>query len=119
MTLVSWSYMLRVMSMGERIRGARERAGLRPQETADALEVSREALWQWENNIAIPKLAHLIAFCRLVGASLDEITGLRSPDDGLSQWERLGRTLTDDQRARLLRVGEAFTSYNEPKKPTG
>lgn len=111
--------MLGVMTLGKRIRAARERAGKTQHEVAVALGLeSRESVSNWERDKNPPTLPNLIAFCDYVQASLDEVAGLRE-ESWLHEWEALGRALNADQRDRLRQVGEAFRSYNAPKKPTG
>lgn len=68
--------------MNERIKAARTSAGLRQEDVAEQLEVSRPAITQWEGDgekRTVPSLGNLIAFAKLVcqrtGASVATVSG--------------------------------------------
>lgn len=61
------------MSLGERIREQRKRAGLSQEQLAERLHVSRQAVTKWEADKGIPDVANLIAISDAFGWSLDEL----------------------------------------------
>lgn len=61
------------MSLGEKIRERRKKAGLSQEELAEKLHVSRQAVTKWETDRGIPDVANLIAVSDLFGISLDEL----------------------------------------------
>ena len=63
------------MNLGERIYQLRNERNLSQGDLADRLEVSRQSVSKWENNMAVPDLDKLIKLCDIFEISLDELTG--------------------------------------------
>ncbi|MDE6606720.1 MAG: helix-turn-helix domain-containing protein [Lachnospiraceae bacterium] len=61
------------MSLGEKIRDQRKRAGLSQEQLAEKLNVSRQAITKWETNKGVPDISNLIAISDEFGLSLDEL----------------------------------------------
>lgn len=55
MTETSTAPALPVWSLGDRLRKAREHAGLSRDELADKLGVKKNSLWNWETNASQPR----------------------------------------------------------------
>ena len=77
------------MNLGERIYELRNEKNLSQGDLADALDVSRQSVSKWENDIAVPDLDKLIKLCDIFEISLDELTGRekieRSVNSAISQ----------------------------------
>ncbi|MDQ2069293.1 helix-turn-helix domain-containing protein [Natronospira bacteriovora] len=54
------------MSIGRRIKEARDRAGLTQDTVAKALKVTKGAVFQWEKDLATPKSARLAELARFL-----------------------------------------------------
>ena len=65
------------MTIAEKIKAARKRAGLSQQELADQLYVSRSAVAKWESDKGLPDIENLKAIAKLFGMTLDELAGER------------------------------------------
>ena len=63
------------MNIAEKIKAARERAGLSQQELADQLYVSRSAVAKWESDKGLPDIENLKAIAKLFGMTMDELAG--------------------------------------------
>lgn len=63
------------MNLGERIYELRNQKNLSQGDLADKLDVSRQSISKWENNMAVPDLDKLMKLCDVFEISLDEITG--------------------------------------------
>lgn len=63
------------MNLGERIYELRNEKNLSQGELADVLNVSRQSISKWENNMAVPDLDKLIKLCDVFEISLDELVG--------------------------------------------
>lgn len=63
------------MNLGERIYELRNQKNLSQGDLADALDVSRQSVSKWENNMAVPDLDKLIKLCDIFEVSLDELVG--------------------------------------------
>lgn len=61
------------MNLGENIYTYRTKRNLSQGELANALEVSRQSVSKWENNLAQPELDKLIRMSKLFSISLDEL----------------------------------------------
>ncbi len=60
-------------NLGERIYKLRSKNNMSQGELADRLEVSRQAVSKWENNVSIPELDKIAAMSELFGVSTDII----------------------------------------------
>ena len=63
------------MNIAEKIKAARNRAGMSQQELADAIHVSRSAVAKWESDKGLPDIENLKALAKLFGMTLDELAG--------------------------------------------
>ena len=63
------------MSMGTRIRQARNRKGYTLEYVAEALDVSRQAVFKWEKDQTRPDTKNLIALARLLDTTADQLLG--------------------------------------------
>lgn len=61
------------MKLSENIHKHRARMGLSQGDLANALEVSRQSVSKWENNVAVPELDKLIRMSNLFQVTLDEL----------------------------------------------
>lgn len=67
------------MSLGENIYKLRTGKKLSQEDFASAMEVSRQSVSKWENNMAVPELEKLIKMAKLFEVSLDELVGNALP----------------------------------------
>ena len=61
------------ISLGEKIRDYRKKAGLSQEQLAEKLNVSRQAITKWETNKGVPDISNLIAISDEFGITLDEL----------------------------------------------
>lgn len=61
------------ISLGEKIRDYRKKAGLSQEQLAEKLHVSRQAITKWENNKGVPDISNLISISDEFGVTLDEL----------------------------------------------
>lgn len=62
------------MNIADKIRTARNQAGLSQQELADSLHVSRSAIAKWEAGNGLPDIENLKALSLQLGISMDDLT---------------------------------------------
>lgn len=98
------------MSLGSRIKAARNTAKKTQDQVAEALGVTKGAVSQWENGGTIPELEYFMEFCRYTKASADEVLLDRKQDPLLHQLVTLYSELTPDSRDTLL--GNANRLHN-------
>ena len=63
------------MSLGENIYKFRTGKHLSQEDFAAAMEVSRQSVSKWENDMAVPELEKLVKMAKLFEVSLDELVG--------------------------------------------
>lgn len=66
------------MTLGERIRAHRKRAGLSQEQLAEQIGVSRQAVTKWESGKSTPGTGHLFRLAEVFGTTVDL---LLSPED--------------------------------------
>lgn len=92
------------MRIAEKIKAARNRAGMSQQELADAIHVSRSAVAKWEADNGLPDIENLKALAKLFGMTLDELAG---EGDNVSCTLRESLSESDPDRAVLARWPDA------------
>lgn len=68
------------MNLGENIYRYRTKRNMSQGDLADALEVSRQSVSKWENNMAVPDLDKLIKMSRIFGITLDDLVAEEPPE---------------------------------------
>ena len=58
------------MTVGQRIAQKRKEQGLSQEALGQSLGLSRQAIYKWESNAALPEVDKLIALSRLFGVSV-------------------------------------------------
>ena len=61
------------MAFGDRLAAVRRGNGLTQEQFAEQLQVSRQAVSKWENGVADPSTANLLALAKLYGVSAEEL----------------------------------------------
>lgn len=64
------------LTLGQRISAKRSELGLSQSALGEQLGVSRQSVFKWESDAAIPEIDKLIALSRLFGVSLDWLLGI-------------------------------------------
>lgn len=77
------------MKLGQKLKEARLNAGLKQEELAKQLGVSRQTISSWENDRSYPDLGSAVKLSNLYGRSMDEM--LRSDDAVLNAFEDLAK----------------------------
>lgn len=75
------------MKLGEKLKDARLNAGLKQEELAKQLGVSRQTISSWENDRSYPDLGSAVKLSNLYGRSMDEM--LKDDDTVLNAFEDL------------------------------
>ena len=66
------------MELGNQLQKLREKHDMSQQDLADKLNVSRQAIYKWENNKGYPDIENLIALSDVFQVTVDEM--IRSDD---------------------------------------
>ena len=62
------------MTIGERIQKKRKEAGLSQEELGAKLNVSRQAVYKWENDQSLPEMNNLIAMAKILNVSQVQVS---------------------------------------------
>ncbi|WP_373353129.1 multiprotein-bridging factor 1 family protein [Pseudoroseicyclus sp. CXY001] len=96
-------------TLGDRIHGAREAAGLGQKELAARLGVKNSTVQRWEEDRAEPRANKLQMLCGVLGVSLSWIlTGVGDGPEGPSEEER--STSRAEELAELRKVRAELTA---------
>lgn len=69
------------MTIGQRIAHQRKELGLSQEALGDQLGVSRQSIYKWESDSALPEIDKLIALSRLFGVSVGWLLGVEEPPE--------------------------------------
>lgn len=67
------------MTIGQRVAQKRKELGLSQEALGDQLGVSRQSIYKWESDSALPEIDKLIALSRLFGVSVGWLLGVEEP----------------------------------------
>ena len=84
-----------MLSLGQRLKEARQSAGYTQEEMGELIGVSRSAIARWETGEIEPRLSHLVDAARLLKVSTDDLLGVEEKEDDIS------RTLSAGARKAL------------------
>lgn len=80
------------MTTGQRIAQKRKELGLSQEALGDRLGVTRQSIYKWESDSALPEIEKLVALSRLFGVSVGWLLGVEEPAPAAvgksgSRWE--------------------------------
>ena len=101
------------MTTGQRIAQKRKELGLSQEALGERLGVSRQSIYKWESDAALPEIDKLIALSRLFGMSVGVLLGV---EEEATQQPREDGELTEKQ---LQMIEEITARYAQslPKEP--
>ena len=107
------------MTFGEKLRSARQKAGLSQEQLSEKLHVSRSAVAKWETSKGMPDIENLKAASQLLGVSIDYLL-----DDGgtlsfnsfreaieLDRYKKEGRCRSKQDAAAMAKFPQAVQIY--------
>ena len=96
------------MTIGQRIAQKRKELGLSQEALGSKLGVSRQSIYKWEADSALPEIDKLIALSRLFGVSVGWLLGVEEPPEADAAPAETGGGLTE---AQLKMVEEIAGRY--------
>lgn len=87
------------MTLGERIKASRARAGLSQEKLAELVGVSRQAVTKWEADQTAPSTENLFRLAAVLGTTVEGLMGTEKPI-GPEAAEALCRLLEDERKSR-------------------
>ncbi|MDY5612830.1 helix-turn-helix domain-containing protein [Dysosmobacter sp.] len=103
------------MSIGQRISQKRKELGLSQEALGDRLGVSRQSIYKWESDSALPEVEKLIALSKLFGVSVGWLLGVEGAVPEQTSGEAPGE-LTEQQLKMVEEiVGRYIAALPKPK----
>ena len=101
------------MTTGQRIAQKRKELGLSQEALGEKLGVSRQSIYKWESDAALPEIDKLIALSRLFGMSVGVLLGV---EEETTQQPREDEELTEKQLQMIEEITARYTQ-SLPKEP--
>lgn len=110
------------MTIGQRIAQKRRELSLSQEALGQEVGVSRQSIYKWESDAAVPEIDKLIALSRLFGVSVGWLLGVEEPPQAASPDETAvpetaPEELTETQLRMVERIVERYTAAL-PKPPS-
>ena len=102
------------MTLGQRIAQKRKEQGLSQEALGDRLGVSRQSIYKWESDTALPEVEKLVALSRLFGVSVGWLLGLEEPAAEQSASPQPDGELTEAQLKMVEEITNRYLSA-QPK----
>lgn len=114
------------MTIGQRIALKRKELSLSQEALGQAVGVSRQSIYKWESDAAVPEIDKLIALSRLFGVSVGWLLGVEEPPQAAAAEEEAApeaapEELTQAQLKMVEQIVERYTAAlpGPPKSPWG
>ena len=105
------------MTIGQRIAQQRKELGLSQEALGDQLGVSRQSIYKWESDAALPEIDKLIALSRLFGVSVGWLLGVEAPPEPAGEAAGADGELTAPQLKMVEEiVGRYIAAQPKPRK---
>ena len=102
------------MTIGQRIAQKRKEQGLSQEALGDRLGLSRQAIYKWESDAALPEIDKLVALSRLFGVSVGWLLGVEETPEVLQD---TGSELTETQLSMVEEIVNRYlTARPKPEK---
>lgn len=105
------------MTIGQRIAQKRKELGLSQEALGSKLGVSRQSIYKWEADSALPEVDKLIALSRLFGVSVGWLLGVEEPPEADAAPAETGGGLTEAQLKMVEEIaGRCIAAQPSPRK---
>lgn len=105
------------MTIGQRIAQKRKELGLSQEALGSKLGVSRQSIYKWEADSALPEIDKLIALSRLFGVSVGWLLGVEEPPEADAAPAETGGGLTEAQLKMVEEIaGRYIAAQPAPRK---
>lgn len=109
------------MSIGQRIAQKRKEQGLSQEALGEQLGVSRQSIYKWESEAALPEIEKLIALSRLFGVSVGWLLGVEEAPAGetapAEDAPKAAGELTETQLKMVEEIAERYIAAQPKPKP--
>ena len=105
------------MTIGQRIAYKRKELGLSQEALGEQLNVSRQSIYKWESDAALPEIDKLVVLSKLFGVSVGWLLGVEEEDQAADPQESVPEPTDELSDAQLKMVKEIVEQYlaSQPK----
>ncbi len=104
------------MTVGQRIAQKRKEQGLSQEALGEALGVSRQSVYKWESDSALPEIEKLVAMSRLFGVTVGWLLGVEEGTSGPETGKSDAGELTETQLKMVEEIVDRYLSAQQPPK---
>lgn len=112
------------MTIGQRIAQKRKELGLSQEALGEALGVSRQSVYKWESDSALPEIEKLVSMSRLFGVTIGWLLGVEEPVRPAAEEERAAPPeggndpgeLTETQLKMVEEIVDRYLAAQQPPK---
>ena len=101
------------MTVGQRIAQKRKELGLSQEQLGEQLGVSRQAIYKWESDAALPEVEKLISLSRLFGVSVGWLLGVEEAEAP----EKPAGELTEEQLRMVQEIVDRYLAARPEPEP--
>ena len=103
-------------TIGQRIAACRKALGLSQEALGEQLGVSRQAIYKWESDAALPEIEKLVALSKLFGISVGELLGVEEPSEASEQTPEHSAELSEQQIKMVEQIAERYLQAQPKRK---
>lgn len=105
------------MTIGQRIAQKRKELALSQEALGDQLGVSRQSIYKWESDTALPEIDKLIALSRLYGVSVGWLLGVEDLPEPPGEAAGTETSLTEQQLRMVEEIASRYIAAQpKPRK---
>lgn len=106
------------MTIGQRVAQKRKELGLSQEALGEELGVSRQSIYKWESDAALPEIEKLIALSKRFGVTVGWLLGVEETPAGEEAGEaRSGGELSEAQLKMVEEIAERYTAALPKPEP--
>jgi len=106
---------LKNQTIGQRIAACRKNLGLSQEALGEQLGVSRQAIYKWESDAALPEIEKLVALSKLFGISVGALLGVEEPAEASEQTPEWNGELSEQQLKMVEQIVSRYLE-SQPKR---
>ena len=103
------------MTIGQRIAQRRKEKGLSQEALGTELGVSRQSVYKWESDSALPEIDKLITLSRLFGVTVGWLLGVEESGAPIAEQDASGE-LTERQLQMVEEIVDRYLAAQPPRK---
>ena len=96
------------MTLGQKLKDVRKRFGLSQEQLAEIMNVSRQAITKWENDVGLPDVSNLQELSKVFGITVDCLLNDENQLPALSMRKRLDK---EKYKNKLTMYSEILKEY--------